>query len=260
MKRLSCGIVLGIVLLVGVRALAQTPAGGGQQAAPPMTNLQVWPKDTAPAIVLQFMNAFDDSLGVQCNYCHVEQGGRLDFASDDKREKRVARQMILLRDSINVVLPAIVGKPAGAGPTAGEGQPGAPVRVLCSSCHHGLPVPRSIADVVTDAATSGGAAGLAKFKELRTQYYGGQQYDFTENALLTIAQRAMNAKNPDSAIAYLQANLEYYPKSARTYQAMAQARNTKGDKPGAIKDLEKAVELDPENAQARNQLQQLRGR
>src|ERR1700687_2111852 len=260
MKRMSCGIALGIVLLVGLPGSAQTPAGGGQQAPPPMTNLQVWPKDTAPAIVLQFMNAFDDSLGVQCNYCHVQQGGRFDFASEEKREKKVARQMILLRDSINVVLPAIVGKPAGAGPTSGDGHPGAPVRVLCSSCHRGLPVPASIADVVIDAATSGGAAGLAKFKELRARYYGGQQYDFPENALLTIAQRAMNAKNPDDAIAYLQTNLEYYPKSVRTYQAMAQARNAKGDKQGAIKDLEKALELDPENAQAKNQLQEFRGR
>jgi len=120
-------------------------------------------------------------------------------------------------------------------------------------------VPRAIADVVTDAATNGGAAGLAKFKELRTQYYGGQQYDFSENALLTIAQRAITAKNLDDAIAYLQTNLEYYPKSARTHQAMARARNAKGDRQGAIKDLERALELDPNSAQARNQLQQLRG-
>ena len=262
MKRVSHGIgAIGIVLLTGVPALAQAPAGGGQQAPPPMTNLQVWPKDTPRAQVIQTMNAFNDSLGVQCNYCHVQEGagGRNDFASDEKREKRVARQMILLRDSINVMLPAVVGKPAGAGPTAGSGNAGAPIRVLCSSCHHGLPIPRSIADVVTEAATGGAAAGLAKFKELRTQYYGGQQYDFSENGLLTIAQRAMTAKNPDDAMAYLQANVEYYPKSARTYQAMAQARNAKGDKQGAIKDLEKAVELDPRNAQARNQLQQLKG-
>ena len=252
-------VVLEFVLLVGLPVLAQAPAGGGQQAPPPMTNLQVWPKDTTRAVVLQFMNAFSESLGVQCNYCHVERDGRLDFASDDKREKRVARQMILLRDSINVVLPAIVGKPAGAGPTAGEGHPGMPIRVLCSMCHHGLPIPRGIADVVNDAATSGGAVpGLAKFRELRTLYYGGQQYDFSENALLTIAQRAMTAKKPDDALTYLQANLEYYPKSARTYQAMAQARNAKGDKQGAIKDLEKALELDPKNAQARNQLQLLK--
>src|ERR1700686_267011 len=202
MKRMSCGIALGIVLLAGVSASTQTPAGGGQQAPPSFTNLQVWPKDTPRAVVLQFMNAFDDSLGVQCNYCHVEQGGRFDFASDEKREKKVARQMILLRDSINVVLPAIVGKPAGAGPTSGDGHPGAPVRVLCSSCHRGLPVPASIADVVIDAAAPrGGAAGLAKLKQLRARCYGGQQYDVTENALLTIARRAMNAKNPDNAIA-----------------------------------------------------------
>ena len=263
MERVSHGIgALGIVLLTGLPALAQSPAGGGQQAPPPMTNLQVWPKDTPRAVVLQFMNAFNESLGVQCNYCHVQEGpgGRNDFASDEKREKRVARQMILLRDSINVILPAVVGKPAGVGPTSGLGGPGAPVRVLCRSCHHGLPIPRQIADVVTDAATSGGAAaGLTKFRELRTQYYGGQEYDFSENGLLAIAQRAMTAKNPDDAIAYLRANLEYYPKSARTYQAMAQARNSKGDKPGAITDLEKAVELDPKNAQARNQLQQLKG-
>jgi tetratricopeptide (TPR) repeat protein len=262
MKPVSHAIgALGIVLLTGSLALGQQPASGGQAAPPPMTNLQVWPKDTPRAQVIQTMNAFNESLGVQCNYCHVQDAaGRNDFASDEKREKRVARQMILLRDSINVMLPAVVGKPAGAGPTSGSGAPGAPIRVLCRSCHHGLPIPRQLADVVTDAATSGGAAaGLAKYKELRTQYYGGQEYDFSENGLLTIAQRAQTAKNPDDAIAYLQANLEYYPKSARTYQAMAQARNAKGDKPGAIRDLEKAVELDPKNAQARNQLQQLKG-
>jgi Flp pilus assembly protein TadD len=39
---------------------------------------------------------------------------------------------------------------------------------------------------------------------------------------------------------------------------MAQVKNAKGDKQGAIKDLEKALELDPKNAQARNQLQQLK--
>ena len=259
MKRATFGIALGLVVLIGLRVSAQTPAAGAQQEPAPFKNLQVWPKDTSRAVIMQFMNAFGDSLGVTCNYCHVEQGGKLDFASDAKREKVVARQMILLRDSINVVLPAIVGKPAGAGPTSGDGHPGMPVRVLCSSCHRGLPIPRSIADEVTMAAPGGGPAGLAKFRELRGKYFGGQQYDFTENALIGIANRSTTAKAYDDAMAYLQVNLEYYPKSARTYQAMAQARNAKGDKQGAIKDLEKAVELDPKNAQARNQLQQFKG-
>ena len=92
MKRVSYGIALGIVLLVGSFVSAQNAPGGGQQAPPPMTNLQVWPKDTPRAVVLQTMDAFNDSLGVQCNYCHVQQDGRFDFASDAKREKTVARQ------------------------------------------------------------------------------------------------------------------------------------------------------------------------
>jgi hypothetical protein len=37
-------------------------------------------------------------------------------ASDEKRTKVVARRMMLMRDSINVMLPAVVGRPAGAGP------------------------------------------------------------------------------------------------------------------------------------------------
>ena len=110
--------ILELVLLIGLPVLAHAQGAGGQQAPPPMTNLQVWPKDTSRAVVLQFMNAFDDSLGVQCNYCHVERDGRLDFASDDKREKRVARQMILLRDSINVVLP--IGSSAACSTRHGE--------------------------------------------------------------------------------------------------------------------------------------------
>ena len=252
--------VLVAFVLVAAPALAQPPAGEGQLA--PMTNLQVFAKETLRAQVMQTMTAFNESLGVGCAYCHVQDAaGRFDYASDDKREKKVARQMILLRDSINVMMPAMVGKPAGAGPTSGSGRPGAPVRVLCRSCHRGLPIPLAITDVVADAAASGGAAaGLAKYAQLRAQYYGGQEYDFGENSLLTVAQRAMTAKNPDAALAYLQANLEHYPKSARTYHAMAQAKRAKGDAAGAMTDLEKALELDPNNAQARNELQQLRGR
>src|SRR5207244_11606088 len=133
-------------------------------------------------------------------------------------------------------VPSVGRRAARAGATLAAGHPAVLVRVLCSSGHRRLPIPRTITDEVTEASASGGAAGLARFRELRAKYFGGQQYDFTENALLAIAQRSMTAKNPNDAIAYLQANLEYYPTSARTYHALAQARNAKGDKPGAIKD------------------------
>jgi tetratricopeptide (TPR) repeat protein len=260
MRRASYAIVLATVLFAASIAVSAQGQGGAAQQPNGFTNLQVWPADTPRPVILNFMNAFNRSLGITCDYCHVQRDGRFDFASDEKREKRVARKMILLRDSINVQLSAIVDKPVTAGPTSVEARPGAPTRVLCASCHHGLPIPAPLGEVISEAEKNGGStAGLAKFKELRAKFYGGQQYDFTDYALVGIANTALNAKRPDDAMKYLQANLEYFPKSSQTYQMMAQVKNAKGDKAGAIKDLETAVQLDPQNNQAKNQLQQLRG-
>ena len=260
MTRAFYGIAVATLLfLTGSIVVSAQGQGAGQQPNG-FTNLQVWPVDTPRAVVLNFMNAFNRSLGIECNYCHVQRDGRFDFASDDMRTKRVARKMILFRDSINVELAAIVDKPVTAGPTSVDARPGAPTRVLCASCHHGLPIPAPLGEAISEAEKTGGVnAGLAKFKELRAKFYGGQQYDFTDYALVGIATTALNQKRPDDAMTYLQANLEYFPKSSQTYQAMAQVKNAKGDKAGAIKDLETAVQLNPQNNQAKNQLQQLRG-
>ena len=256
MKCVSRSVLfLGIVLLTGSLAMAQAPAGASGQAAPePMTNLQVFPKDTTRAQINQMMNAFDDSLGIKCEYCHVQltPGGKFDFASDDKREKRVARRMVQLRDSINSQLPTVTEKIAG-------GPGGAPTRLLCSTCHRGQPIPKQIDAIVaeTSAGGAGAAAGLAKFKELRAQYYGGQSYDFSEASLVAIAGRSANGGKFDDAMLYLQANLEYFPNSSSTYQGMANVKNLKGDKPGAIADLQKAISLDPNNKAAKDQLAKL---
>ena len=242
---------LGFVLVIGSLEAAQAPAGGAQPPAPPpMTNLQIFPKDMPRQQVIQSMQAIAQSLGVACNYCHVQEGrgGRNDFASDEKAPKKAARGMMILARDINNKLPEAVGKSADA-----------VTRVGCATCHRGVPIPKQITDIVADAAASGGATtGLAKFKELRTQFYGGQSYDFSEGSLVVIGQRAQAANKPDDALAYYQANLEYFPKSSRTYAAMAATKNAKGDKAGAIAALEKAVELDPNNAQAKTQLENLK--
>jgi tetratricopeptide (TPR) repeat protein len=255
MRSLSLALVaIAGVLIIPSRAGAQTPAGVGPRGGtppPPISNLQVFPKDTPRPQLIQAMQGFAQALGVQCNYCHVQEGrgGRNDMASDEKPTKKTARQMMLLARDINEKLPAAVGKSADA-----------TTRVVCATCHRGVAMPRQLADIVTDAAAAGGAAaGLAKYRELRAQYYGGQSYDFSEAGLLVAAQRATADSRPDDALAYLQANLEYYPKSARTYLLMSQVHMTKSDKAAAIKDLEKAIEIDPNNGQAKAQLQQLKG-
>ena len=149
MMRAFNGIALGSLLLLAGSIVASGQGGSAQPNG--FTNLQVWPVDTPRAVVLNFMNAFNRSLGVECNYCHVQRDGTFDFASDERREKRVARKMILFRDSINVQLAAIVDKPVTAGPTSVEARPGAPTRVLCASCHHGLPIPAPLGEVISEA-------------------------------------------------------------------------------------------------------------
>jgi len=249
MKRFL-GLATAIVAVSGAVAAAQAGAvTGTAQAAPPpaMTNLQIFPKDTPRPQVLATMQAFTQALGVQCNYCHVQEGrgGRNDMASDDKPTKKAARGMMTLAREINAKLPDAVGKAADA-----------TTRVGCATCHRGVPIPKQIVDIVTDAG--GATAGLAKYKELRDKFYGGQSYDFSEGSLIAIAQRANQANKADDALAYLNANLEYYPKSSRTYATMGQVKNAKGDKAGAIAALEKAVELDPNNAQAKAQLENVK--
>jgi tetratricopeptide (TPR) repeat protein len=246
--------VAGLLLTasLGSAQAPAAPAGGGQRTGgpPPITNLQILPKDSSREQVLTTMAAFTAALGVQCNYCHVQEGrgGRNDMAADDKPTKKAARGMMLLAREINAKLPEAVGKDA-AGTT----------RVGCATCHRGIPIPKQITDIMTEAAASGGsAAGIARFKELRDKFYPGQSYDFGETTMLTMSQRANSAGKADDALAYLQANVEYNPKSVRTYSAIAQLKYAKGDKAGAIAALEKAVELDPANAQVKAQLENLK--
>jgi len=246
------GFFVAAVLLFAPLASAQQPAAGGQRAGgpPPLTNLQILPKDSTREQVLTTMAAFTAALGVQCNYCHVQEGrgGRNDMAADDKPTKKAARGMMMLAREINTKLPEAVGKSADA-----------TTRVGCATCHRGIPIPKRSTAIMTEAAASGGAAsGSAKFKELREKFYPGQSYDFGETVMLTMSQRANTANKADDALAYLNANLEYHPKSVRTYSAIAQLKNAKGDKAGAIAAMEKAIELDPSNAQLKAQLDNLK--
>jgi hypothetical protein len=253
MKRIAFAVA-GLLLTASlVSAQAQpAPAGGGQRAGgpPPITNLQILPKDSSREQVLTTMAAFTAALGVNCSYCHVQEGrgGRNDMASDEKQTKKAARGMMLLAREINAKLPEAVGKGADA-----------TTRVGCATCHRGVPIPKQMTDIMTEAAANGGAAaGIAKFKEFREKFYPGQSYDFGETTMLMMAQRANTAGKTDDALAYLQANLEYHPKSVRTYAAIAQMKTAKGDKAGAIAAMEKILELDPNNAQVKAQLEALR--
>lgn len=233
--------VLGLAL-AAVPALAQAPA------PEPPKNLQVLPKDWTRAQVVAVMQNFNAALGVGCEHCHVEvQGGPPDFASDDKTEKNTARAMMTITRDLNATLSTELARPAAE-----------LTRIGCITCHRGVALPKQLGEILAaTSAEKGFDAAAAQYRELKTRYYGAQAYDFSESGLLATAQPLVQART-DEAIRFLQMNLELFPRSARTYVALAGAQQVKKDTAGAIASLEKALEIEPNNAQARRQLDQLR--
>jgi photosynthetic reaction center cytochrome c subunit len=252
---------------------AQQQGRGGDAAATQepsaqtLRNVQVLPKDMAQGQVLQTMQNIASGLGVQCGYCHVaatvpEAAGRgrgrgrgaaapaaLDFPSDAIPQKKAAREMMLMVRDINQKVTAAVGKSADAA-----------TRVGCITCHRGVPIPKQLPEILDRTTTEKGTPeAIAQYKELRKRYFGAQAYDFSEATLVAYAQRAVQANKPDDAIAWLQTNLEYFPLSASTYAGLSQAQQRKNDKASALQSQEKAVDLDPQNAQFKRQLDQLKG-
>lgn len=188
------------------------------------------------------MQAIASALGVTCEYCHSARG-----SSQPEPKKEIARQMIAMTRELNARIEAATGKPAGEA-----------VRVDCVTCHRGVPVPRPLADLMWQTAVQqGGEAAAAQYRELRGRYYGRAAYDFGENTLITVSRRLANAR-PDDAIVLAKLNLEFFPNSAASWEALAFAYTRKVDDESAIAALEKAVELDPANNVARGQLEQLK--
>ena len=258
-------LVILVFSLISVPARAQD-RGAAPQAPPVRQNLQVLAKDIPQPELTQVMQGFTQGLGVQCTYCHApapapEGGGRfgggggrgrggpaaLDFPSDQLPAKKKAREMMQMVRDLNARIPTAVSKAADA--TA---------RVGCATCHGGVAIPKPLADILDQTSAEKGApAAIAQYRELRKQYFGSRAYDFSEGSLIALALRA-TTKAPVDAMAWLQLNLDYFPLSARTFVAMSQVQQRANDKDAATKSLERALELDPQNAPARRLLDQLK--
>lgn len=190
------------------------------------------------------MQAIADALGVTCEYCHARGPNA---AATGPAKIAVAKQMIAMTRELNTRVEAATGKAAGA-----------VTKVDCVTCHRGVPVPKPLADVIwATTVQQGSGAAAEQYRDLRKRFYGKATYDFSEQTLINLANRVANGR-PDDAIAFANLNLEFYPDSSATYQALGFAYTRKVDDQSAITALEKAVELDPNNNVARGQLEQLK--
>jgi len=242
---------LGLAVLLAASPSVLTAQG----RFPPdsFTNLKVLPKTVSRQELLGTMRGFALGLGVRCTYCHVgREGAPLDsvnFASDDKRPKRVARVMLEMVDHINGEHLAMV-----------PDRPEPHVVVRCETCHRGVARPRLLSDeLALYLADSGLAATLQRYRDLRQRYYGGEAYDFRELPLVVLAENEARAGRPDNAVGLLQLSAEFNPTSGLTPATLGDVWLQKGDTMRALASYREALAKDSTQGLARLRIRQLTG-
>lgn len=96
-------------------------------------NLQVLPKNISKDSLDKIMDGFKAALGVKCGFCHAFDSTtkKLNFASDEKEEKGIARYMIKMTRSIDSTFFNFEKST----------RPDTITVVKCETCHHGNPHP-----------------------------------------------------------------------------------------------------------------------
>ena len=117
---------LGIVVVAGIAAV---PAPANEYK-----NLKVLPKDISTKDLSRIMiDDFEDGLGVSCGFCHAEEkdSHKLDYASDEKPEKEIARLMMKMTLDVNEKYFQVTH------PLIGDST----LSISCVTCHRGQPRP-----------------------------------------------------------------------------------------------------------------------
>ena len=234
---------------VAAIAAAQTAA----PAQPPWKgkNLQYFPQDITRQALVQRMREFSVALGVRCQYCHVGGDGvsfdGVVFESDDKPAKVKARAMLRMVDQLNnSLLPQI---PARAEPR---------VQVGCVTCHHGLALPKSLQTTLLEVIEKdGAAAAVARYRELRADTMTSGTYNFGEWEINELARRLFEKDRTADAIAILEMNAEFYPKSAAIDFQLGELHLKRGERDKAITRYRAALEKAPEHDGVKRRLAEL---
>jgi photosynthetic reaction center cytochrome c subunit len=116
---LATSMILVIRTSAQNNASPQSVAAGEKTIDQTQKNIQIL-KGLPESQLVPVMNYMGASLGVRCNYCHVNKdGNNWDFASDEKGEKVTARKMITMVKDIN------------------KGSFNGNTEITCYTCHRG---------------------------------------------------------------------------------------------------------------------------
>jgi uncharacterized membrane protein len=115
---------------------------------------------------------------------------------------------------------------------------------------------KSIAETLSATIASSGIDQAVK------QYYDLEAaqpstYDFDEDELNTLGYQLIRTKKFTEAVRVLQLNVEAYPKSSNVYDSLGEAYLDDGNKPLAIANYKRSLELNPKNRGAVEVLRRL---
>ncbi|MEO8576446.1 MAG: c-type cytochrome [Gemmatimonadales bacterium] len=237
---------LVILMLTATSVASAQPA----HKFPPdsLRNTQVIPRSTPVIEVIGTMRNFTSALGVRCTYCHVGSESidlsEYDFATDQKRNKVVARQMMRMLAEVNARLDTIPGREHPA------------ITATCMTCHHGVSRPVPLATLIQETTVSVSAdSALSAYKVLRDKYYGRDAYDFSEASLNIAAFRTARAGKANDALKLIEYNEKLYPRSSGMSVFKGNILLMKGDTAAAEAAFREAIKRDSTNNEARGRLQ-----
>ena len=127
-RKFSVLIAMTILVIAGIAAVPSAPNN--------YKNLKVLPKDISTKDLSRIMiDEFEDGLGVSCGFCHAEvkDSHKLDYASDEKPEKEIARLMMKMTLDVNEKYFQVPH------PLIGDSV----LSITCMTCHKGQPRPRN---------------------------------------------------------------------------------------------------------------------
>jgi len=105
-KKLTVALALTTFMIVAMAATRPShPTDRALADDKPKRNLKVLPRDISHEDLDKIMDNWKAALGVKCNFCHAPSkdstSRHLDFASDAKPEKEIARHMFKMTGKIN---------------------------------------------------------------------------------------------------------------------------------------------------------------
>jgi Photosynthetic reaction centre cytochrome C subunit len=126
-------MIVGMIVMIFVSIAAIGPPKGEYR------NLRVLPRNISSKDMSRIMvDDVSDALGVSCGFCHAEKEGshQLDYASDAKPEKAIARSMMRMTMRINKQYFNLKH------PNLQD----ATLTITCNTCHNGQPHPDNVSE------------------------------------------------------------------------------------------------------------------